>query len=163
MAKYESNIKQIPFPQRNVFTKLSDLTNLEVVKQKLSDPEALERIKETGKVSDDQLEKARKQLETLEFTADTISADVPPMGKVSIRIVERQPDKCIKFESVSSPIPLTFWIQLLPTSETASKMKLTIDAQMNPFIKMMADKPLKQGIEKLADMLAMIPYDNNEG
>lgn len=159
MSKYESSIKQIPFPQGNVYAKLSDLTNLEVVKEKLSDPEAIERIKESGKVSDEQLEKARKQLDTLEFTADTIAVDVPPMGKVSIRIVERQPDKCIKFESVSSPIPLTFWIQLLPISDTASKMKLTLDATMNPFVKMMADKPLKQGIEKLADMLAVIPYN----
>ena len=29
---------------------------------------------------------------------------------------------------------------------------------LNPFIKGMVAKPLKEGVEKLADMLAMIPY-----
>ena len=37
-------------------------------------------------------------------------------------------------------------------------MKLTIRAELNMFIKAMVSKPLKEGVEKLADMLAMIPY-----
>lgn len=37
-------------------------------------------------------------------------------------------------------------------------MKLTVCADLNPFIKGMVEKPLKEGVEKLADMLAMIPY-----
>ena len=50
------------------------------------------------------------------------------------------------------------WIQLLPTSPYESKMKCTVGADLNFFIKQMAKKPLQEGIEKLADMLAMIPY-----
>jgi hypothetical protein len=38
-------------------------------------------------------------------------------------------------------------------------MKLTVDADLNFFMKQMLDKPLKNGIEKMADMLAMIPYN----
>ncbi len=157
MARYESSVKQIPHPQGSVFAKLSDLNNLAAVREKFSDPDAQAALQ--GKLTGEQVEAARRQLESMEFTADTVSFSVPMMGGVSIRVVEREPDKCVKLESVSSPIPLKLWIQILPTTEAASKLKLTLDASLNPFIRAMADKPLREGVEKLADMLAMIPYD----
>ena len=80
------------------------------------------------------------------------------MGELSLRIIEREEPKCIKFEAVNSPIPANLWIQLLPVTETQCKMKLTVRAELNMFIKAMVSKPLKEGVEKLADMLAMIPY-----
>ena len=40
------------------------------------------------------------------------------------------------------------------------KMKLTIKAELNMFIKGMVKKPLQEGIEKIADALAMIPYQD---
>lgn len=159
MARYESKVKTIPAPQAAVYAKLSDLNNLAVLKEKLNDPEALERIKASGKVTDDQLQKAREQLKSLEFTSDTLSADVPPVGKIAIRIVERDPEKCVKFESEKSPIPIKFWIQVLPIDETNSKLRLTLDASVNAFVKMMIDKPLQEGIERVAEALTMIPYE----
>ena len=38
-------------------------------------------------------------------------------------------------------------------------MKLTIKAELNPFIKGMVQKPLQGGIEKIADVLQMINYE----
>ena len=160
MTRYESKVKTIPAPQAAVYAKLSDLNNLAVLKEKLNDPEALERIKTSGKVTDEQLQKAHEQLKSLEFTADTLSADISPIGKIVIRITERTPDKCVKFESEKSPVPIKFWIQVLPIEETSSKLKLTLDADINPFIKMMVDKPLKEGIEHIADALCVIPYES---
>ena len=160
MTRYERKFKNIPAPQAAVYAKLSDLNNLAVLKEKLNDPEALERIKDSGKVTDEQLQKAREQLRTLEFTSDTLSADISPIGKIVIRITERTPEKCVKFESEKSPVPVKFWIQVLPIEETSSKLKLTLDADINPFIKMMVDKPLKEGIERIADALCMIPYES---
>ncbi|MBQ3781354.1 MAG: SRPBCC family protein [Bacteroidaceae bacterium] len=159
MARYESKVKTIPAPQAAVYAKLSDLNNLAVLKEKLNDPEALERIKASGKVTDDQLQKASEQLKSLEFTSDTLSVDVPPVGKIAIRIVERDPEKCVKFESEKSPIPIKFWIQVLPIDETNSKLRLTLDASVNAFVKMMIDKPLQEGIERVAEALTMIPYE----
>jgi hypothetical protein len=37
-------------------------------------------------------------------------------------------------------------------------MKLTLKASLNPFIKGMVQKPLSEGIEKIADALQMIQY-----
>ncbi len=157
MAKYESSVRELAYPQASVYAKLSDLSNLAAVKEKLQS-EDLGALTQ-GKVSEEQLQKAKEQLESLTFTTDSFSVNVPPVGQIAVRIVERTPDKCVKFESEQSPVPLKFWIQILPTSSTSSKMKLTLDAALNPFIKMMADKPLREGVEKLADMLAAIPYE----
>ena len=37
-------------------------------------------------------------------------------------------------------------------------MKLTIGMELNPFMKAMVQKPLQEGLEKMADMLALIQY-----
>lgn len=156
MAKYESSVKPIASPISRVYAKLSDLNNLEALKSKLDDPRMTDIMKE--KVPEEKLAEIREKLDSMQFDRDSVSVDVQPVGVVAIRIVEREEEKCIKFESTNSPIGFKLWIQLLPTSDTSCKMKLTIDASVNMFIKAMVDKPLKEGVEKLADMLAMIPY-----
>ena len=150
MSTFESSIRQIPYPQQSVYDKLSDLSNLENLKQRY------EQMKDTMP------EEARKQAEKikdLSFDHDSLSVEVPPVGSIKLRIVNREEPKCIKFETEQSPLPFNFWIQLLPVTATSSKMKLTIKAELNPFIKQMVKKPLQEGIEKIADVLQMIQYE----
>ncbi|MBQ6202525.1 MAG: SRPBCC family protein [Prevotella sp.] len=137
MSKFESSVKQIPYPQQSVYEKLSDLNNLEKVKDRMPEDKASE----------------------LEFTQDTISVSVPPVGKISLQVIEREAPKTIKFQTLQSPMPFNLWIQLLPVTDESSKMKLTIQADINPFIKAMISNQLQEGIEKIADMLAMINYE----
>jgi hypothetical protein len=54
---------------------------------------------------------------------------------------------------------ITLWIQLKETQENETKMKLTLRADLNPFLKPMLSKPLQEGVNKVADMLATIPYN----
>ena len=56
------------------------------------------------------------------------------------------------------PIPLNLWVQMLPVTSEQAKLKVTIRAEVNMFMKAMITKPLQEGVEKLAEMLAMIPY-----
>ena len=41
---------------------------------------------------------------------------------------------------------------------TSAKLKVTIRAEVNMFMKAMVAKPLQDGVDKLAEMLSMIPY-----
>ena len=127
MSKFESSIKQIPYSQEAVYRSLSDLSNLERVR---------ERVPED-------------KVKNFTFDQDTITMNVPPVGEISMHIIEREEPKCIKFETTKSPLPFNFWIQLLPV----------IKADINPFIKGMVSKPLKEGLEKIAEALAMIRYE----
>ena len=102
-------------------------------------------------------EKFPGKVEDLVFDQDSLTLKVQGIS-LTLRIVEREPMKCIKFEGDKTPIPMNLWIQILPENEANAKMKVTIRAEVNAFMKAMVSKPLQEGVEKLADMLAMIPY-----
>ena len=153
MAKYESQIKAVPFSQSAVYAKLADLTNLSVIKERFDDPAVQEKIPA------DKINEVRSAVQQMEFTTDTVSVPAGPIGTVSLQIVDREPEKCVKFSSTNSPVGFKLWIQMLPTGETSSKMKVTIDADLNFFMKQMVEPHLEKGVDKFADMLAMIPYE----
>lgn len=136
-TKFESSIRQIAYAQQAVYEKLSDLSNLESVKDRIP----------------------QDKLESFTFDSDSISIKVPMAGDIKLQIVDREAPGTIKFETVKSPMPFNFWIQLLPTGETSCKMKLTIKAELNPIIRGMVQKPLQEGIEKVADALQAISYE----
>lgn len=153
MTRYESSIKQVAYPVQDVYTKLSDLSNLRIIKERFNDPLIRQQIPA------DKVEQVQSVIEKMEFTTDSVSCDVGMVGNISLEIIEREENKCVKYQSVSSPVSFTLWAQVLPTSESVSKLKLTLDADLNFFMKQMVDKHIKNGIEKMADMLAMIPYN----
>ena len=153
MAKYESQIKQVPFSQSAVYAKLSDLTNLAVIKERFDDPNV------QAKISADKIEEVRNAVNQMEFTTDTVSAPAGPIGTIAVQIVDREPEKCVKFTSTNSPVSFKLWVQMLPTGDTSSKLKVTIDADLNFFMKQMVGSHLEKGVDKFADMMAMIPYE----
>ena len=136
MTKIESTIREIAYSQQAVYNMLSDLSNIQKVQDKIP----------------------QEHVKDLTFTADSISISTP-MGAVKMVIVNREEPKEIKFETQESPLPFNFWIQILPVDETSSKIKLTIKADLNPFIAGMVKKPLQEGIEKIADALQLIHYE----
>lgn len=140
-VQFESNVKHVPYSQERVYNKLSDLNNLEGVRERLD----MVKDKLDGK------------LEDMSFDRDSITLKVQGIS-LTLRIIEREPLKCIKFEGDKSPIPLNLWIQILPVTQEEAKMKVTIRAEVNMFMKAMVSKPLQEGVEKLADILAMLPY-----
>lgn len=141
MVKFESEVKHVPYSQERVYTKLADLNNLASVRERLD----LLKDKLEGK------------LEDMSFDQDSLTLKVQGIS-LTLRIVEREPMKCIKFEGDKTPIPLNLWIQILPVTDVEAKMRVTIGAEVNMFMKAMVSKPLKEGVDKLADMLVMIPY-----
>lgn len=136
MANFESSVKVIPYSQERVYNKLSDLSNLEAVKDRLP----------ADKIQD------------LSFDSDTLSFSVSPVGQLTLQIVERQPCSYIKLATTNSPLPFNMWIQLVGTAEEECKVKVTIGLELNPFMKAMVQKPLQEGLEKMVEMLAIIEY-----
>lgn len=136
MSKFESSIKQIPHPRQAVYSMLSDFANIEKVCDRIP----------------------ADKLQDISFDSDCLTIKAATIGEIRLRIVDREEPKCIKFATEQSPIPFHLWIQILPVTESSSKMKLTLEAELNPFIKGMVSGPLKEGLEKVADALAMIQY-----
>jgi len=161
MSKYESGIKLINATVEQVYAKLSNLENLRPILDNAQSNEAVKAQMEAAGQDPSQLEK----LKDVRLTADSIAIPAPMVGEISLRIIEREENKTVKFETEQSPICANMWIQVLPTSEVitaeglpGTKMRLTLKADLNPMLKMMIGNKLEQGIDKFADMLAMLPY-----
>lgn len=137
MTTFESNIKAIPHSQITVYEKLAELKNLEEYKSTIND----DKIKD------------------LRVDEDTILMKVDMLGEVGLKLIEKTPFTTLKFEGVKTPVPLNFWIQLKEVSEDDTRLKLTIKADLPMMVKTMASKPIKNFIEKLADALTQLPYN----
>lgn len=136
MSKYESGVKQVAHPQQLVYDTLSDLNNIGRIKDRIP----------ADKIQD------------LTFDHDTVSVNVPPVGAIALRIVDREEPKCVKFEAVNSPLPFNLWVQMLPVTDTTSKIRVTVKADIPVFLKPMIGSKLQDGVDKIADALAMLPY-----
>ena len=130
MTSFESPVKTIPAAIETVFDTLSDFSNLERLRDKIPED----------------------KVQNFRFT-------ISPAGNIAVRIVEREPYKTIKLETVESPVPFFIWVQLLPTPEGNTALKLTLRAELNPFIRGMISKPLQEGVNKLAETIAFLPFD----
>lgn len=122
---------------------LSDLNHLELAKDKIP----------------------QDKIKDFSFDTDSCTVTVDPIGKIRFVIIDREPNSTIKFEAEQVPVGLNMWIQLKATDTNETKMKLTIKADLNPFLKPMVSKPLQQGLDKVAEVLSTLPYDKilNQG
>ena len=136
MADFVSEVKMIPQNDERIFAMLSDLSNLERIKDRIP----------------------QDQIKDLEFDSDSCSFSVSPVGKITFRIVNREPNKTVKFETINSPLPLFLWIQLKQVGEMDTRMRLTARAELNPIIKPMVSKPLQEAVDRISETLASLPY-----
>jgi hypothetical protein len=136
MTEFVSGVKAIPFNDDRIFDMLSDFSNLDKVKDRI--PE--------------------KKFRDFIFDSDSCSFVAEPVGKITFQIVDREPSKTIKLTTINSPVPLHMWIQIKQVAENDTRLKLTLRADLNPFIKSIASKPLQDALDKITDMLATIPY-----
>jgi hypothetical protein len=136
MTEFTSEVQTIAYPAERVYAKLSDLKNLEKVQSLI--PE--------GKIRE------------FTFDSDSCSFKIDAIGKIGLRVVERDPFKTVKLESEQSPIAFICWVQLKEIAPDDTKLKLTIKADLPFFLKAMISGPLEDGIEKAAQALAQLPY-----
>lgn len=137
-AKYESKIGQIPYNDQVVYAVLSNLNNL----QRFTDAIPKDKVKE------------------LEITTDAIRMKIDGLAqKFTIRIVEKEPYKTIKFGVENLPMEANLWIQLKQVAEQDTRIKLTIRADIPMMFRMMFEKKLQQGLDQAVDMLCQVPYN----
>jgi Polyketide cyclase / dehydrase and lipid transport. len=136
MTEFVSEVKTIPRNDDRIFAVLSDLSNLEQVKDRIP----------------------QDKISEFEFDSDSCSFVLQPVGKITFQVVEREPNKTVKFTTTNSPVPLFLWVQLKQVAENDTKMKITVRADINSFLKPMVSKPLQDAVDKISTVLASLPY-----
>ena len=138
MTEFVSDVKTIPHNNAVVYSVLSDLNKLELVQDRLP----------TEQISD------------FTFDADSVSFRIEPVGDVKFVVVEREENKLVKLKSEAMPIDVFLWVQLVSVNPEETKLRLTARAELNVFIKNMVEKPMKEAVNKISDVLAALPYED---
>ena len=158
MTKYESQIYTVNATQQHAYERMANLKNFEALRQIREQREFVERLmanvpaEHAGRVTPEKIEEVRRQFENVVFSEDAVSFD-SKLGLITLAITEREEPKLVKLQGVGTPIDVTLWVQLLPLGAYQSKMKVTIGADVNFFIRKMVEKYLKQAPDGIASFL----------
>ena len=134
MTKFESDIKKSTYPAETIFNFLADFDHFGDV------------------IPQDKISNWQSFGDSCRFTID-------PVGEVGLRIVEKEEFSTIKYTAEGkTPFNFFLWIQLKEVAEGDTRIKLTIKADMNPMIKMVASKPVKKFLDVLSDGIAKHEY-----
>lgn len=138
-AKYESKIGQVAASDKAIFDVLSNLENLNKVRDLIPEDKVQE----------------------LEISPDCIRMKVGGLAqKIAIRIVEKEEYKTIKFGADNIPMAVNVWIQLKQMAENDTRMRITLKADIPMMFRMMLDKKMQQGLDQAMDMLCQLPYND---
>lgn len=136
-TKYESKITSAPCSAQQIYRVLSNMQNLERVKDMIP----------------------QDKIQEMEIEPDRVRMKVDGLGqKITIAIVDRIENDTIKFGAEGVPMDANFWIQMKEVNPADTRIKLTVKADIPMMFKFMIEKKLQQGLDQAADMLAQFPY-----
>ena len=88
---------------------------------------------------------------------DSCSFTIQGMASLAMRIWEKVPFQNIHIAAEgNNPIDYTLDCNLEPGQENSSLVEIVFDAELNPFLKMVASGPLQNLVDMLADKLEEI-------
>lgn len=136
-AKYESKITSAPCSAQQIYRVLSNMQNLERVKDMIP----------------------KDKIQEMEIESDRVRLKVDGLAqKITIAIVDRIENNTVKFGMEGIPMEGNFWIQMKEVSPVDTRIKLTVKADIPFMFKMMVDKKLQTGLDQAAEALAQFPY-----
>ena len=129
MLKLESKIGSINSSDEKIYNFLSDFNNFRSL------------------IPEDKIKNWESTKESCKFSLDGL-------GEPGMKIIEKEPNKLIKITGAEgSKFNFFFWMQLKQVEENDTRIKLTLHAELNPMIQMMAKKPLQDFLDMLVDQL----------
>lgn len=135
MTKYESRIGKLNTSDKKAFDFLSDFRNF-------NDFIPSDHIKDW------------------EASAGQCKFSVEVIGKAGLKIIEKEPNKLVKITGDGTAgLDFLFWIQIKQVRENDTRIKLTIKADLNPMMKMVAAKPLKKFVNMMVDKIEEYKFE----
>ena len=138
MDKYESKITSSRCPAQQIYSVLSNMQNLERVRDLIP----------------------KDKIQEMEIEHDRVRIKVDGLGqKITLSVVDKIENDTIKFGAEGIPMEANFWIQLKELSPADTRIKLTLKADIPMMFKLIIGKKIQTGLDQAADMLAQFPYE----
>lgn len=91
-----------------------------------------------------------EQIENWRTDGDSCSFTIKGMADITLRITEKQPHSLVRLQP-SAKAPFPFSIDLNVAEEQGkSKVRVCLEADLNPLLSMMASKPLQNLVDTMA-------------
>lgn len=133
MEKFESKITRSTASPEALYARLSSLENL------------------SGLVAREEFSDVVATVDRVEFTAKGI-------GRMGVRIVDRQPYQTIKFTDIDGkPVSFTAWIQLKEVGPGDTRIRLTLHADIPLMLRLMVKGKIRKGLDQAAEAIAALP------
>lgn len=138
-SKYESKISSSPCSAAQIYRVVSDLRNIERVRDMIP----------------------KDKIQEMEVEEDRIRLKVDGLAqKITFAIVDRIENDTVKFGVEGIPMEANFWIQLKEVAPGDTRIKLTLKADIPMMFKMMIGSKLQTGLDQASEMMAKFPYNN---
>ena len=132
MTRIESDIVEVNKTPEGVFTYLSNFNNFKSLMP--------------------------HQVTEWESSESECTFNLNGMAKIGMRIIEKTPNTNIKITSFGKvPFEFTLNVNITETSANSCKGQLIFESDINPFMKMMVEKPLTHFFNGLAQKMKDIP------
>ena len=136
-TKYESKISSAPYPAEQIYRVISNLQNIERVRDMIP----------------------QDKVQEMEIEPDRIRMKVDGLAqKITIAIVDRIENDTVKFGAEGIPMQANFWIQLKELAPNDTRIKLTLKADIPMMFRMMIGSKLQTGLDQASEMLTKFPY-----
>lgn len=139
MANFKSKAVTLSVPAQTVYDKLSDLTNLRTLLDKVP----------AGQVPEEQ----RQLLQSIELTPDSITVPGGPVGSMTLLMTEKEAPTLIKMEAENSPVPLNLYLHIDPQGAESCSAFVDIDIDIPAMLKPMVSGPLQKMADQFGQML----------
>ncbi|TFH26692.1 MAG: hypothetical protein E4H10_06270 [Bacteroidia bacterium] len=133
--KIESKIGKAAYSDREIYAFITDFNNFK-------------ELIPAGKVSQ------------WESTEEQCSFQVDPLGRTGLEIIEKTPSSLVKMASLRSYSnhQFTIWIQLKSLGEKDTRIRITIEPQVNKMLISMIKVPLKKFVDGLIDKIETFDF-----
>lgn len=132
MAKIESKITKSEFSDEKLFAFVTNFNNFEKL------------------IPSDKVKNWQSDEESCSFT-------IPGIGSAGLRIIEKDPPSMVKITSEGgTPVKFLMWIQLKKMEENDTRIRITIDPQVNMMMMTMVKKPLKEFVDMIAERMSTL-------
>ena len=102
----------------------------------------------------------RERVSDWEADQDSCSFKIDPVGKMSMKVIEKEPNKLIKVSSdpAISQYNFNMWIQIKALEPNDTRIKITIEPEVNKMLLPMVKSPLKQFVDSLVEKIETFDF-----
>lgn len=150
VTKIVSDVYKIDAAIGSVYSFLSDFNRVGAMVQ-VAQQMGMKMNEEVARISD--------SIENTHFEQDLCRFKVKGLGDVELSIVERNAATMIKLMG-GGQLPFEFfvWIQLVEKAPYDTRVRITMEADLNMMMKMFLKGKLEKGVNQFAEALTKLPY-----